>query len=287
MPSERLDVRLARERELTRSRIEKLIHNGLVFVDGKLQTKPGFLVDAEASIQVDIPPVTVMEAFPEPIPIDILYEDDCLAVINKPCGMVVHPAAGNESGTLVNALLYHLHGLSGIGGTLRPGIVHRLDKDTSGVLLVAKSDESHLKLSEAFQNRMITKEYVAIAEGHFKHETGVIDAPIGRHLKDRKKMAVDPQGRNAITEYQVVDDLSKASYVRINLITGRTHQIRVHFSYIGHPVLGDRIYGSKNAQNAAPRLMLHARKISFHHPITGAEMYFEAPIPNEFATFKK
>jgi len=287
MPGERLDVRLAREAELTRSRAERLIREGYVAVNGKTRTKPGLIVETCVPIQVDLPPAAPMEARPEPIPIELLYEDDFIAVVNKPCGMVVHPAAGNETGTLVNALLYHLRGLSGIGGKLRPGIVHRLDKDTSGLLLVAKTDDSHLKLSKAFQNREIKKEYVTITEGHMKTISGTINAPIGRHPKDRKKMAIRPDGRNAITEFTVLENLRKASLVRVHLITGRTHQIRVHFSSIGHPVLGDIIYGSKNAQNAAPRLMLHSQKIAFEHPVTGEEMCFETDIPNEFFAFAK
>lgn len=285
MQNERLDVRLVRETELTRSRVEKLIREGLVLVDGQVQKKPGFQVLSTADIKMDIPAPVSMEAFPEAIPIDILYEDEDIAVVNKPCGMVVHPAAGNASGTLVNALLHTLHGLSGIGGTLRPGIVHRLDKDTSGLLLVAKSDSAHIALSEAFQNRKIDKNYIAIVYGHLKTETGVITLPIARHPKNRKKMAVVQGGKEAITKYKILEEYPNASYVLVNLVTGRTHQIRVHFAHIGHPILGDSVYGNQKTLNAAPRLMLHAKSVSFAHPSTGRQMCFEAPVPCEFSGF--
>ena len=195
--------------------------------------------------------------------------------------MVVHPAAGNEDGTLVNALLFHLKNLSGIGGALRPGIVHRLDKDTSGLLLVAKNDVAHAALSDALKARTIHKTYRAVARGAFKEPTGVVEAPIGRSPKDRKKMAIVPDGRYARTEYRVLEPLRGATLVDVNLITGRTHQIRVHFASIGHPLLGDPLYGGKN-QPSVGRLMLHARRIEFTHPTTGQPMVFEAPEPPEF-----
>lgn len=287
MRHERLDVRLSRETELTRSRVEKLIREGLIRVDGQIQTKPGFMVLVDAVIQADIPEPAPIQALPEPISIDILYEDAAIAVVNKPCGMVVHPAAGNETGTLVNALLYHLQGLSGIGGMLRPGIVHRLDKDTSGLLLIAKSDAAHITLTDAFKSRKVSKQYIAVVDGHVKTDTGRIEAPIARHPKNRKQMAVDPNGKAAITEYQVLERISKTSYVLVNLVTGRTHQIRVHFAYMGHPILGDRVYGGKKTQDAASRLMLHAWRVAFAHPITGQEMRFEAPVPNAFSIYNQ
>lgn len=287
MQNERLDLRLARETELTRSRVEKLIREGLVLVDGKVQKKPGFLVHATAKVIAQIPAPVPMQAFPEAIPIDIIYEDEAIAVVNKPCGMVVHPAAGNDSGTLVNALLYALHGLSGIGGTLRPGIVHRLDKDTSGLLLIAKTDTAHIALSEALKNRQVEKKYTAIVYGHFKTDNGTISLPIARHPKNRKKMAVVQDGKEAITEYKIVEEFKNASYVLVNLVTGRTHQIRVHFAHIGHPILGDSVYGNVKTQFAAPRMMLHAASVSFMHPTSGQKMRFEAPIPSEFANFSR
>lgn len=282
MPEERLDVRLARENEITRSRAETLIRQGQAQVNGCIETKPGRKVKESDSASVIIPPPVAAEAQPEDLPLEILYEDDDLAVVVKPCGMVVHPAAGNEDGTLVNALLFHLKNLSGIGGALRPGIVHRLDKDTSGLLLVAKNDAAHLALSNALKAREIHKTYRAVARGSFRESDGVIEAPIGRSPKDRKKMAIVPDGRYARTEYRVLESLHGASLVDVNLITGRTHQIRVHFAHIGHPLLGDPLYGGKENRPAVGRLMLHARRIEFTHPTSGKIMVFEAPEPPEF-----
>ena len=285
MQSERLDKRLVRETGLTRSRIEKLIREGFVLVNGQAVAKPGFLVLPEDSVKAEIPEPVPLLAVPENIEIAILYEDAHIAVIDKACGMVVHPAAGNETGTLVNALLYHLKGLSGIGGVLRPGIVHRLDKDTSGVLLVAKTDETHLALSDAFKQRRIRKEYIAVVDGSMKADAGKISLPIARHPQDRKKMAVIQNGKEAITKYKVIARTGKATALHVDLITGRTHQIRVHCAHLGHPIVGDGIYGHKRAQDAAPRLMLHAWRIRFTHPVTGEEMCCEAEIPKEFQKF--
>ena len=281
MWDERLDVRLARETGLTRSRVERLIRDGRATVDGATETKSGRKVSPENKASLDVPSPVALEAAPEDLPLEILYEDAHLAVINKPCGMVVHPAAGNESGTLVNALLHHLDGLSGIGGTLRPGIVHRLDKDTSGLLLVAKDDTAHLALSEALKAREINKTYKAVVAGGFKMPEGAIEAPIARHPNDRKRMAVVKDGRWARTEYRVVRALRGATLLEVDLITGRTHQIRVHMAHIGHPLLGDPVYGGKKP--GAMRLMLHAWRIAFIHPVTGEPMGFEAPEPAEFA----
>lgn len=281
MPEERLDVRLSRETGMTRSRVETLIREGRAQVNGAVEKKPGRKVSETDAVSCDVPPPVAVEAQPEDIPLQILYEDDDLAVVVKPCGMVVHPAAGNEDGTLVNALLFHLKNLSGIGGALRPGIVHRLDKDTSGLLLVAKNDATHAALSDALKARTIHKTYRAVARGAFKEPTGVVEAPIGRSPKDRKKMAIVPDGRYARTEYRVLEPLRGATLVDVNLITGRTHQIRVHFASIGHPLLGDPLYGGKN-QPSVGRLMLHARRIEFTHPTTGQPMVFEAPEPPEF-----
>lgn len=281
MPEERLDVRLSRETGMTRSRVETLIREGRAQVNGAVEKKPGRKVSETDAVSLDVPPPVAAEAQPEDIPLEILYEDDDLAVVVKPCGMVVHPAAGNEDGTLVNALLFHLKNLSGIGGALRPGIVHRLDKDTSGLLLVAKNDATHAALSDALKARTIHKTYRAVARGAIKEPTGVVEAPIGRSPKDRKKMAIVPDGRYARTEYRVLEPLRGATLVDVNLITGRTHQIRVHFASIGHPLLGDPLYGGKN-QPSVCRLMLHARRIEFTHPATGRTMVFEAPEPPEF-----
>ena len=261
--------------------METLIREGRAQVNGAVEKKPGRKVSETDAVSCDVPPPIAVEARPEDIPLEILYEDDDLAVVVKPCGMVVHPAAGNEDGTLVNALLFHLKNLSGIGGALRPGIVHRLDKDTSGLLLVAKNDATHAALSDALKARTIHKTYRAVARGAFKEPTGVVEAPIGRSPKDRKKMAIVPDGRYARTEYRVLEPLRGATLVDVNLITGRTHQIRVHFASIGHPLLGDPLYGGKN-QPPVGRLMLHARRIEFTHPTTGQPMVFEAPEPPEF-----
>ncbi|MCL1964105.1 MAG: RluA family pseudouridine synthase [Firmicutes bacterium] len=280
MGAERLDVRLARETGLSRSRVERLIAGGMARVGGLTETKPGRKVLPEDEVAVAVPPPVSMEARPEDLPLTIVYEDAHLAVVNKPCGMVVHPAAGNETGTLVNALLHHLSGLSGIGGTLRPGIVHRLDKDTSGLLLVAKDDAAHLALSAALKAREIRKTYLAVAMGRLPG--GVIEAPIARHPRDRKRMAVVEGGRWARTEYQILENLRGATLLSVNLITGRTHQIRVHMAHIGHPLLGDRVYGGHKASLMAARLMLHAWRIEFAHPVTGEPMRFEVPAPADF-----
>lgn len=282
MAGERLDVFLSELLGITRSRAEKLIRAGNVRVDGFVQTKPGLKLPEDARVEANIPPPAEMEAQAEDIPLEILYEDNDIAVVNKPCGMVVHPAVGNENGTMVNALLFNLSDLSGIGGMLRPGIVHRLDKDTSGLLLVAKNDAAHLALSEALKNREIHKTYRAVALGGFREENGVIEKPIARHPNDRKRMAVVENGRYARTEYSVSQRLRGATLLDVDLITGRTHQIRVHFASIGHPLLGDPIYGGKKPPITSPRLMLHAWRIAFIHPSTGEPMQFEAGEPEAF-----
>ena len=215
---------------------------------------------------------------PQDLPLEVLYQDEYLAVVVKPAGMVVHPAAGNPDGTLVNALLYHLDSLSGIGGEKRPGIVHRLDKDTSGVMLVAKCDESHLSLSRQWAEHTVEKHYRAVVWGRMKEPDGRIDKPIARSKTDRKKMAVDPEGREAVTLWHVLREYPRSTLLDVHILTGRTHQIRVHMSSLGHPVLGDPIYG-KNHLKEAPRLMLHAYSIAFDHPKTGQRMEFRAPCP--------
>ena len=277
----RLDTFAAALADVTRSRAASLIKDGMVEVNGKAQTKPGFDLRVGDSVSVTVPEARPTVNLPQDLPIDILYEDDDLAVVVKPAGMVVHPAAGNEDGTLVNALLYRLTNLSGIGGEARPGIVHRLDKDTSGLLLVAKTDRAHLALSAMLKDRQMEKHYRALVEGTLKEESGVVDAPIARSKQDRKKMAIDPEGRPARTEWRVVERLKGATLLDVHLITGRTHQIRVHMSSLHHPVAGDVIYGHKNGVKV-PRLMLHAFSLRFVHPITGQEMSFEAPLPPAF-----
>lgn len=280
---ERIDAYLRRKTELSRSRVSDLILGGALSICGKEQLKPSFKVDAGQQIELRIPETRSVDIVPQDIPLDILYEDKDIVVINKPCGMVVHPAAGNEDHTLVNALLYHIHDLSGIGGEMRPGIVHRLDKDTSGLILIAKNDRSHIVMSDQFKSRSMEKHYRALAFGRFSEESGLIDAPIARHPVDRKKMAVVSGGKPSQTEWQVIKHLNGATYLDVHLLTGRTHQIRVHMHSIGHPLLGDKIYAPNiKTPIHVPRLMLHAYSLEFTHPISGDRMRLEAPLPEAF-----
>ena len=279
----RLDLFLKETTDLSRSRIANLIRNGRAYVDGHLVDRPAQEVVLGSTVSLEIPEVEETGLIPQNLPLEILFQDQDLAVVIKPCGMVVHPAAGNESGTLVNALLYHLRDLSGIGGEMRPGIVHRLDKDTSGVMVIAKNDNAHACLSDQFRDRMMEKHYSVIVSGAMREESGRIEAPIGRHPVDRKKMAVQENGRPAATEWKIEASLRGATALDVHLLTGRTHQIRVHFAYLGHPVLGDRIYAPNLKMPVnIPRLMLHARSLSFDHPRTGKRMTFEAPVPEAF-----
>ena len=267
--------------QLTRSSVQGLISAGAVMADGRAVSKNYKLRGGE-EISVEIPDPEPMDAQPEDIPLDIVYEDADLLVVNKPKGMVVHPAHGNWNGTLVNALLHHCKGqLSGINGVIRPGIVHRIDKDTSGLLIVAKNDRAHVHLAEQIREHSFTREYEAVACGSFKEESGTVDAPIGRHKTDRKKMCVTAENsRNATTHYQVLRQYGGYAHLRLRLETGRTHQIRVHLAYIGHPVLGDQVYGkpSKWVEGQC----LHARKIGFIHPSTGEYMEFSSELPEYF-----
>ena len=274
----RLDVLLTGA-GLSRSRAAALIEAGCVCVDGRPALKPALKPPAGAAVTVRIPPVRQTELRPENIPLDIVYEDSHLAVVEKPAGLVVHPAPGNEDGTLVNALMYHLSSLSGIGGELRPGIVHRLDKDTSGLMLVAKDDETHRALSAMLKDRQIEKHYRAVVYGRMKEPFGIIDKPLGRDPKDRKKIAVVPGGRSALTEWRVLSDYGPmATLLDVRIHTGRTHQIRVHMASIGHPVLGDPLYGHKQMP-PAERLMLHAYSLTFVHPATGETLTFTRDAP--------
>jgi 23S rRNA pseudouridine1911/1915/1917 synthase len=277
----RLDVFLAERAGITRSRAAKLIGEGQVLVDGRAAAKAGYKLCADAEVCWRVPPVRPMDLTPEPLPLTILYEDADLAVVYKPSGMVVHPAAGNEQGTLVHALLYHLRDLSGVGGVARPGIVHRLDKDTSGLLLVAKNDAAHQALSAQLKARTVCKLYGALAAGGFSQGQGRIDAPIARDPKDRKRMAVVQSGRTAATEYRVAGRAGKDSLLCLRLITGRTHQLRVHLRSAGHPILGDPLYGGKRAGEVS-RLMLHAYKLAFAQPVTGERVVVTAPWPADF-----
>ena len=272
---------------LTRAAAVRLTESGDVTLNGKTASKSDKVKIGDI-VEITYPEPVSSEAVPQDIPLDIIYEDDDLLVVNKPKGMVVHPAAGNPDGTLVNALLYHCKdSLSGIGGVVRPGIVHRIDKDTSGLLMVAKNDAAHLKLSEQIKEHSFTREYEAVIIGHLKEQKGSIDAPIGRSKNDRKKMAVtELNSKNAVTRYEVLEEYPGFSYVRLRLETGRTHQIRVHMAYLGHPLAGDGVYGGRNAE----RIMeggqcLHARKIGFKHPTTGKYMEFTSPLPEYFTKF--
>ena len=269
--------------ELTRSAVQGLIESGLVLADGKSVSK-NYKIRGSEKVVVEIPEPEPMDAIPEDIPLEIVYEDDDLLVVNKPKGMVVHPAHGNYTGTLVNALLHHCgDSLSGINGVIRPGIVHRIDKDTSGLLIVAKNDSAHLHLAEQIKEHSFTREYEAVACGAFKETEGTIDAPIGRHKIDRKKMCVTTENsRNAVTHYSVLKQYGGYAHVRLRLETGRTHQIRVHLAYIGHPVLGDGVYGKpfKGIEGQC----LHARKIGFIHPSSGEYMEFNSVLPDYFVS---
>ena len=277
----RLDVLLSEQSGLTRSRVATLMEEGQVTLDGVPVTKAGLKAKPGQTITLTIPAPKPATPEAQDIPLTILYEDNDLAVVVKPCGMVVHPAAGNEDGTLVNALLHHLDSLGGIGGELRPGIVHRLDKDTSGLLLVAKNDASQLALSEQLSARTMEKHYRALVEGNIREDSGRVEAAIARSKKDRKKMAVDPEGREAITEWTVLARGNGVTLLDVHILTGRTHQIRVHTKHIGHPVCGDPIYGSPKGAKV-PRLMLHAYSLAFTHPTTGERLTFIADLPAEF-----
>ncbi|MGN0996732.1 MAG: RluA family pseudouridine synthase [Candidatus Ventricola sp.] len=285
----RIDACLRAHTELSRSRIAALIQEGSLTVNGQIQTKPAAKAEGGQQLRLTVPQARAVDIVAQDIPLDILYQDSDVVVVNKPCGMVVHPAAGNESGTLVNALLHHIRDLSGIGGEMRPGIVHRLDKDTSGLILIAKNDRAHIALSEQFKQRSMEKHYRAVAFGHFTQEHGLIDAPIARHPVDRKKMAVVPDGKPSKTEWTVIEPLKGASYLDVHLLTGRTHQIRVHMHSIGHPLLGDQIYAPNLKTSVRiPRLMLHAYSLAFTHPTTGERMTLVAPLPeNYLSTLEK
>jgi len=279
---ERLDKYIEIE-DFSRSRIQKLIDEGMVKVNGAVAKGRDKLKEGDV-IEIDIPQVVPLDAAPEDIALDIVFEDEQMLVINKPQGMVVHPGAGNHSGTLVNALLHHCRGhLSGIGGVERPGIVHRIDKETSGLLLVAKTDLAHKSLSEQIKAKTAAREYICITEGNMTVMKGRIDAPIGRHGTIRTKMAVTAKNsKGAVTHFEVIEQLKDASLVKCKLETGRTHQIRVHLAYIGHPILGDNVYGAKSNPYNLTGQALHAEKIAFNHPLSGERMEFYRQPPEYF-----
>jgi 23S rRNA pseudouridine1911/1915/1917 synthase len=282
----RLDVFISEKSGLTRSRAQNIIEKGLVSVNLKKASK-SLKIKSGDIVSADFPEPEKSEIVPENIPLDIVYEDDCLLVVNKPKGMVVHPAPGHYSGTLVNALLYHCgSSLSGINGVVRPGIVHRIDKDTSGLLAVAKNDEAHIGLAEQIKAHSFKREYYAVVVGHFKEPSGTIDLPIGRSPKDRKKQEVNGlNARKAVTHYETLEDFDGFSLVKFKLETGRTHQIRVHASYKGHPVAGDAVYGDSRHTFGLDGQCLHAKVLGFIHPITKEYMEFDSELPEYFTEF--
>lgn len=281
--NERLDYYLSTElNEVSRTYIQKLIKERLVEVNG-VEKKPSYLVKEGDKIIVNLPKPKELEIIPEDIPLDIIYQDDDIVVVNKSQDMVVHPAPGNYTGTLVNALLYHIDSLSSINGVIRPGIVHRLDKDTSGILIVAKNDFSHRALSEQLKDRNVYREYIALVNGVLRNDKGTINAPIGRDPNNRKKMKViSINSKEAITHYEASKRYDKYTLVKAVLETGRTHQIRVHFSYINHPIVGDPVYSSGKNEFNLDKQLLHAHKVGIIHPRTKEYMEFECDVPQNF-----
>lgn len=279
----RLDAYIAKKREdLSRVMVQKLIENGNVLVDGK-KRKISYKVQVGEVIELDIPEAKETGIKAEDIPLDIVYEDEDIIVVNKPKGMVVHPANGNPDGTLVNAIMAHCKGsLSGIGGEIRPGIVHRLDKDTSGLLIVAKNDKAHINMSEQIKNREVKKIYIALVRGVVPENEATINMPIGRSTKDRKKMAVRKDGKEAITHFKVLKRYANYTLLEVKIDTGRTHQIRVHMAEIGHPVVGDMVYSNGKNEFGIQGQMLHAKSLDFKHPISGKQMHLEAEVPEVF-----
>lgn len=286
---ERIDRFLSTDLEdLSRSYIQKLLKEGAVLVNGKA-VKTSYKLNAGDEILIRIPDPEPMDILPEDIPLDILYEDEDILVINKPKGMVVHPSPGHYSHTLVNAVLYHCGGrLSGINGVLRPGIVHRIDMDTTGSLLICKNDHAHQILADELKAHHITRRYHAVVHGNLKDDAGTVNAPIGRHPVDRKKMSTKaPNGRSAVTHYRVLERFGNYTYIECELETGRTHQIRVHMSSIGHPILGDAVYGLAKCPFKLEGQTLHAKILGIVHPVTGKYMEFDAPLPEYFETLLK
>ncbi|HBY57056.1 MAG TPA: RNA pseudouridine synthase [Candidatus Atribacteria bacterium] len=279
----RIDTYLTREEILpSRSQVQNLITQGKIKINNN-SVKPSYLLKNGDKIDLYLPDAKELEIKAEAIPLDIIYEDEYLIVVNKPPGMIVHPAGKVRSGTLVNALLYHCQdSLSGIGGIIRPGIVHRLDKNTSGIMVVAKNDFAHLDLSCQIKNRQITKKYLALVYGEVENESGIIDAPIGRSLRDRKKMAVtEGKSRDAFTKFKVLKRFLNYTLLEVEIYTGRTHQIRVHLSFIGHPVVGDKVYSRRKQELNINRQALHSYILGFAHPFTKTHMEFSAPLPTD------
>lgn len=279
--SERLDVFLSEKLDKTRSAVKKLVDDGVITVNGN-KVKAGRVLKIGEEISVNIPDPIKLDLEAENIPLDIIYQDKDIAIINKPQGMTVHAGNGTHGSTLVNALLYHLDSLSGINGVIRPGIVHRIDKDTSGLLVVAKNDAAHLSLSEQIKNKTCHRIYLALLEGTVKQNDGIIDTFIGRSDKNRTMMAVKDSGRRAVTHFKVLKRYKEFTFAEFKLETGRTHQIRVHCKYIGHPIVGDPVYGYEKQKFKLNGQLLHAWKLELTHPSTGERMSFEAPLPDYF-----
>ena len=279
----RLDIYISKKKsDLSRTMIQKLIESGNILVNGE-KKKISYKIGNEDSITIQVPEIKEIDLKPQEIPIEVVYEDTDIIVVNKPKGLVVHPANGNPDGTLVNAIMAICkESLSGIGGELRPGIVHRLDKDTSGLLIVAKNDKAHIKMSEQIKNREVEKIYIALVRGVVGEEEATIDMPIGRSNKDRKKMAIVKEGKQAITHFKVLKRYPKYTLLEIKIDTGRTHQIRVHLAEIGHPVIGDTVYSNGKNNFGVEGQMLHAKSLKFKHPITGKQMYLTAELPEYF-----
>ena len=278
----RLDAFLSADGALTRSQAARLIAEGRVRVNGKPAAKSARLSGGE-TVTVDVPQLRETALPPQDIPLDVVYEDDDVIVVNKPTGLVVHPAPGHPDGTLVNALLHHCgDSLSGIGGEKRPGIVHRIDRDTSGLIIAAKNDAAHLALSAQLKDHSLSRTYECLVTGNMKQDSGTVDAPIGRSSADRKKMVVVPTGRRAVTHWEVVARYPGVTHLRCRLETGRTHQIRVHMAYIGHPILGDTVYGAKKPVPGLTGQCLHATGLRFVHPRTGEPVELHCPLPPEF-----
>ena len=288
LAGERVDSFLARELDLTRSALQKLLEEGAVLCGGEPVKKNRRTVPGE-TYTLDLPDPEPIEAVPQNIPLDIVYEDEDVIVVNKPVGLVVHPAAGHPDGTLVNALLYHCgNSLSGINGLLRPGIVHRIDRDTSGLIIAAKNDAAHLSLAAQLEDHSLYREYHAVAVGGFREDRGTVDAPMARHPVDRKKMAVDrTKGKRAVTHWEVLERYSGYTYLKCLLETGRTHQIRVHLASVGHPLLGDTVYGAKKPVPGLAGQCLHAKKLTFTHPATGEKMTVECDLPDWFEAVRR
>lgn len=289
--SKRIDVFISEKTGITRSQIQKLIEKGVILVNGQFETQ-NYRVKVDDVITITIPPQKEVEnLIPEPIPIEILYKDNHIVVVNKPAGMVVYPSAGHNYGTLMNAVSYYCRNLASIGAPMRPGVVHRLDKDTSGVMVIALSDEAYYSLVEQFKHRTINKRYIALIYGNLREDQGEIRLMIGRSESDRKKMSTRVRrGKEAVTRWSVIERFRNASLIEVRLRTGRTHQIRVHFAAVGHPILGDRTYGKKVEVECKgkkkiffPRQMLHAELLGFTHPATGKYLEFSAPAPEDMA----